>query len=408
MPALVDVNQEDSLAKYFMRTSPDKTLTIDERSWLRQHVRSSLQLHNTPTHTILWYNLPDYVRLKQWNTKFERCLYANCNFTEDKTLLRSSSAIIFVTSTSGMGKSPPLTAYERPANQVWIFMSMESPVNHQWLSDFRSPLWAGTMNWSMTYRVDSNILIPYGFVWTKDAVPKRNYSEIFRRKTNFAAWIVSHCGAESRRDEFVSRLQGLGLPIDIYGKCGIPLEKDPKTMINQTYKFVFSLENSLCKDYVTEKFFSYFPLDTVLVVRGGADYGHLLPSDAFIDSSKFSTISDLAKHLLTVNSSEELYTKYLQEKDKYRTQTTFKEPSNLPFCELCSKMNNKAKNQHVYHDILDFIYTDTCHAPSDLEELSLLKVTLVCISIFISLVVCIICTFFKFRLRYPKTFSFLY
>ena len=379
-----------------MRASTNRPLTENERKWLREQVTTSHQMQNMQTHTILWFNLPDYVPLKKWNKKFKDCLYANCNFTANRTMLRSSSAIIFVTSTAGMGESPPLTAYERAANQVWIFMSMESPVNHQWVSDFRSPLWEGTMNWSMTYRVDSDILIPYGFLTTRNIVPKRNYSETFRRKTKFAAWIVSNCDTESKRDKFVSRLQDLGIPIDVYGKCGFPLEKDPATMINQTYKFYFSLENSLCKDYVTEKFFSYFSLDTVLVVRGGANYEQLLPSGTFIDSSQFSSLSQLAKHLTTVNSSEELYTKYLREKDKYQTKTTFKDPSNLPFCELCSKLNNKASNQRVYQNILDSVYTDACEEPSDLREDRILIV--VCIVLFISVLFCVICIFLKARL----------
>ena len=57
-------------------------------------------------------------------------------------------------------------------------------------------------------------------------------------------------------------------------------------MIN-TNKFYLSLENALCNDYVTEKFFHHFRQDTVLIVRGGANYDRLLPSDSFIDASKF-------------------------------------------------------------------------------------------------------------------------
>ena len=398
MPAIIDVEQEDSIARYFMKVDPHRQLTVEERRWLRRRVSESQA--NGPNHTILWYNLPDYVPLQQWNSKFEGCLYSNCKFTGEKDTQLSSSALIFVTSSNGMGKTPPLMAYERPANQVWIFMSMETPINHQWQSDYRSSHWMGTMNWSMSHRIDSDIFIPYGFVWTRNTVPERNYSEIFRRKTKFAAWIVSNCDAESRRDKFIHRLQALGLPIDIYGECGFPLENDPAAMINHEYKFYFSLENTLCDDYVTEKFFSYFPLDTVLVVRGGANYRQLLPSEAFIDSSKFSSISDLVCYLSTVNASELLYTNYLKEKDKYSTKTTFEDASNLPFCELCSKLNNKAANQYVYHDILDFINTDTCHAPTDLGDLGFLKVVGILITIF--LLSCIIGAILKSRLRSPK------
>ena len=379
------------MAKYVTETSPNRTLTHDERHLLRTNIRS--QQLNTSIHSILWYNRPDFVSIDEWNKKFKGCLYTNCNYTADKAMLLTSSAIIFVTTNKEMGESPPLTAYERPTNQVWIFMSMESPTYHRWHSDFRSPHWRGTMNWSMNYRVDSEILTLYGFLRTRNVVIERNYSEIFRRKSKFAAWVVSHCGAESKRDKFISILQSYGLPIDIYGKCGSPLEKDPISMVNETYKFYFALENSLCKDYITEKFFWYFPLDTVLVVRGGADYGQLLPNDAFIESSQFSRLSDLAKYLLIVNSSEELYTDYLEKKDRYQVETTETTTFKLSSCELCSKLNNKASNQHVYADIVDFIYTGTCYAAGDVQAAGV--VTIVCSLAIILFLFFIICIFLK-------------
>ena len=186
----------------------------------------------------------------------------------------------------------------------------------------------------------------------------------------------------------MSILQSYGLPIDIYGNCGTALYQDTSRMINETYKFYFALENSFCKDYVTEKFFYQFPLDAVLLVRGGANYNKLLPTDAFIDSSRFPSISDLAKHLLMVNSSEELYTDYLKNKDKYEVDNIYDKSVRvalddkydvyytenntftLPICQLCHKVNNKADNRRVYEDIVDYIYKDPCHEPDDVGTIS--------------------------------------
>ena len=116
----------------------------------------------------------------------------------------------------------------------------------------------------------------------------------------------------------------------------------------------------MCNDYLTEKFFHHFRQDTVLIVRGGANYDRLLPSDSFIDASKFKHIKDLADYLLKVNSSENLYTDYLRKKNGY-----FVREDNLPYCDLCTKLNNKGEHERVYHDIVDYIYTNQYHRAID-------------------------------------------
>lgn len=364
-PVLVDATEEKVVLKYFSDLKHMEVLTTSERDLLKARIQK--QTGNT-THSIFWHNLPDWLSEESWSKKFQNCLYSNCVYTYDRSKMRKSSAVMFCTTCNAMGYEPPLSRLERPADQVWIFMSMESPIYHCWHSDFKSPSWRDTMNWSMTFRTDSDVTFPYGYLKTVTPPTERNYSEIFRRKTKIAAWIVSHCGANSKRDNFVNVLQAYGLPVDIYGKCGVPLEKDPEVLVNSTYKFYLSLENSICKDYVSEKFFRYFPLDTILIVRGGASYKKLLPSDAFIDSSNFDTIKDLVDHILAVSSNEEMYISYLRKKDGYKIDWDV----DLPFCDLCAKLNHKDKNTRVYHDIVHYIYSDTCHKPTDVGDYTVL------------------------------------
>ena len=85
-----------------------------------------------------------------------------------------------------------------------------------------------------------------------------NYAE---GKTKMAAWFVSNCASHSRRMEMVKELQKY-IDVEVYGDCGTKVcprkhEEDCRQMAANKYKFYLSLENSLCLDYVTEKYYNY-------------------------------------------------------------------------------------------------------------------------------------------------------
>ena len=83
------------------------------------------------------------------------------------------------------------------------------------------------------------------------------------------AWIVSHCHTSSDREDYVEELQKF-LPVDVYGRCSA--KKCPKNdcykFIGDNYMFFLSFENSLCKDYITEKFFLAMKQNVLPIVLG--------------------------------------------------------------------------------------------------------------------------------------------
>ena len=154
----------------------------------------------------------------------------------------------------------------RSPHQRYIAWMMESAAWREYLDT--NPM-TNFFNWTMTYRWDSDIVGPYGYVKPIGNAPlhpsesrmkqylsnsKVNYAA---GKTKLVAWFVSNCISKSNRNEMVKQLQK-HINVDVYGKCGTMdcprnLEDECRDMAAKNYKFYLSLENSLCLDYVTEK-----------------------------------------------------------------------------------------------------------------------------------------------------------
>jgi alpha-1,3-fucosyltransferase len=51
----------------------------------------------------------------------------------------------------------------------------------------------------------------------------------------------------------------------------------------KNYKFYLSFENSVCRDYISEKFWKALNNNIVPVVLGGADYSRVAPPKSYIN-----------------------------------------------------------------------------------------------------------------------------
>ena len=116
-----------------------------------------------------------------------------------------------------------------------------------------------------------------------------------------ASWLVSNCKTHSQREQYVQELSKF-IEVDIYGGCGNKAcpedpNQDCHTYLASNYLFYLSFENSLCKDYVTEKFWSPLSQNIVPVVLGGANYTQIAPPNSFIDALNFANPKHLAKRL---------------------------------------------------------------------------------------------------------------
>lgn len=317
------------------------------------------------TKTILWWNPPGW--LQNWYTDFDmnQCEYKNCRVSFDRRLFQDSNAVVYSIADEGMGYKPPVERNRRDPNQAWLFFTLESPV-HVKINGrpFMNQHWNDVFNWSWTYRADADIFHPYGTLVTKEIVPKKNYSEIFRQKTKLAAWAVSHCSTYSEREKYESLLNKYA-KVDIYGACGMKPPQNLKKLISENYKFYLGFENSLCDWYVTEKFFYYYKMDVITIVRGRVDYNKYLPRGSFINTADFPSVKALADFMHDLGSNEEKYIKYLKVKDSYKVYERdfmYRDAS----CDLCERLNHLEKYRKSYKSASDWL--GSCYAVNDLKE----------------------------------------
>ncbi|XP_059164697.1 alpha-(1,3)-fucosyltransferase C-like [Physella acuta] len=249
--------------------------------------------------------------------------------------------------------------------QLYVMFAHESPVHYQKssLQKASSP-WRYAFNMTHTYTQDSDVFWPVNqlrFEYTPH-LQKPNYSEIFKNKNRTAVWLVSHCSTQSLREKYVKEMQKY-IDVDIFGACAkrrvCPDINDTGCLdkVFNTYKFYLGFENSVCVDYVTEKFFNAFTpgRHVVPVVMGGADYDRLLPNGSFINTGWFQTARDLAMYLKVVGQDEATYTRYLKVKDMYRPTG-----SQGTLCLMCDALFGDIKPK-VY-DMYAWL-TGQCRAP---------------------------------------------
>jgi hypothetical protein len=83
------------------------------------------------------------------------------------------------------------------------------------------------------------------------------------------------------------------------------------------YKFVLSMENSVCDDYVTEKLWRAFYIGAVPVVYGSPLAKDIFPTNrSAIEVTDFAGPQQLAEFIAELNQNDDEYEKYLEYKTR--------------------------------------------------------------------------------------------
>lgn len=85
------------------------------------------------------------------------------------------------------------------------------------------------------------------------------------------------------------------------------------------YKYVICYENSIKKDYMTEKIFNCFNARSVPIYFGDPDIHKKVPRNCYIDRRNFKTTKDLLYYLKNISLEE--YDKYIKNIEKFLNTT---------------------------------------------------------------------------------------
>lgn len=298
----------------------------------------------------------------------------NCKLSYNDEDLHQADAVLFhLHHISNVSELPNRSRVD----QRWIFLTDESPMhtflkNRQRLSDYN-----GLFNWSMSYRIDSDVPVPYGRMIRRKKPEVLGYhsSQIFKRswatdimtsKTKLVAVMGSNCSGKNQRWSYVKTLkQSLRNALNILGRCLdgnrtiCPGHFDRDCSALTAYKFYLSFENSNCREYLTEKvFWNAYHKYAVPIIMGAprADCRRLLPPHSFLHVDDFAGANALASYLRYLDYDDKRYLQYHEWRNRYKiiNEHGYFGSSSKHYCRVCEALNYNSDTPKIYEKLEDF------------------------------------------------------
>ncbi|KAG6449000.1 hypothetical protein O3G_MSEX005808 [Manduca sexta] len=266
-----------------------------------------------------------------------------------------------------------------PKDTVWGLYHEESPRN---VEELMSEDILKLFNFSSTYSRYSDVPYPLQHLETfQDITSKKYFAEtsVKNKLLNDIApvmYLQSDCETSTERDAYVKELMKY-IKIDSYGTC-VNNKKLPKKFtedylnnLNEDnflkfiarYKFVVAIENGVCEDYVTEKFWRAIKVGTVPIYFGSPSIKDWCPNNkSAILLQDFPTPKILAEHLQKLLNDDKLYEEYLEHKTKQliSNQGLINENKYRPYqlhnmkiveefeCFVCRRLHNKHNETNIH------------------------------------------------------------
>nr|CAD7574517.1 unnamed protein product [Timema californicum] len=361
------------------------------------------------------------------HSAFEDCPVSNCKLTYEESVLPTADAVLFHLHRTRGRKTLPSEGV-RPEHQRWVFLTDESPYHTipggrlqkllqtmelaGELSTTGRPIertsdpltvpcpgklteFNGVFNWSMSYRSDSDVPVPYGRALLLTGVEKvqmamREANEDYHRNnTKMATILISNCGGNNGRVKYLDELKK-HLEVDVYGHCGnLPkncgeirdtllhsnfcdnLYSEPflnsgardhyesNCLRPNEYKFYLSFENSNCREYLTEKvWFNAYLKNSVPVIMGAPleDCRRFLPPGSYVHVDAFKSPRHLAGYLKHLAAMPAEYNAFFSWKKLFKVvnEHGYFDAPVFHYCRLCEALNYNERSRKVYENLDEF------------------------------------------------------
>jgi len=283
--------------------------------------------------TVLFYN-------EIWTPSIsvpEGCA-SSCTVTLDPSRLDEADVVVFhIPSLQSLPLRP------RHRRQHWVAFSLESDANYRLLAE---PTFMSRFDLTMTYRQDSDVWTPY---FGPDDLRTLLTSPVLKTETSPAVFFASGDVDRSGRIDYVRALME-HMTVDSYGRTlqnrELALDDGVPTKLRTiaSYKFTLAFENSISRDYVTEKLFHPLLVGSVPVYLGAPNVDEFSPADhCYVDVRDFTGPADLAAFLLALDRDEERYAAYLAWKQtglRERFVAMVESIRTHALCRLCAMVRN--------------------------------------------------------------------
>ena len=310
------------------------------REIIRRRMAGSGDFGNTSRRVLYLWNKAQHNTFFTFNgCKYSNCALSHSDYPEDA----SYADVVLVPFNSGdtITLQQSLLYKDTGWPTVWLIISHESSSypHNKWHSLYNE------FDGDVTFTRDALVYYPWGKSFNRSKEVTNSTINYAANKTKGAFAYVSNCDTVGYNRLKLMKELGKYIDVDIFGECTgkVPCPRGDtgcEARLHSQYYFYLSWENSLCRDYITEKFWKVLKGDGffVPVALGGLttdEYTDIAPPNSFLHVYNFSTIEQLGGYMNHLKGNSAAFNKY----HKWRSHYHVERDDALFGCKLCEIAN---------------------------------------------------------------------